>query len=132
VARAQPKLDWLDAARVQLNDDPAFRKLGSTDLSLGLSIGDERRLVVFEAFEITEIREIRPADLRDADILIEMSPRDWNAYLRKRGKGKGPTLLTLDLDDGVVSAADPLAQLKLARYNRTVQMFLDTGAALAA
>ena len=41
MARAKPKLDWLDAARAELNDDPGFRKLGSTDLVLGLALGDE-------------------------------------------------------------------------------------------
>ncbi len=132
MARAKPKLEWLEAAQTALNDDPAFRKLGSTDVVLGLELGDEARLVTFEAFEISGVREVPGLELRDADIVISMSPRDWNAYLRQRQKGRGPSLLTLDLEGGVVRAADPLARLKLARYNQSIQRFLDTGAALAA
>ena len=132
MARAKPKLEWLEAAQTALNDDPAFRKLGSTDVVLGLELGDEARLVTFEAFEISGVREVPGLELRDADIVISMSPRDWNAYLRQRQKGRGPSLLMLDLEGGVVRAADPLARLKLARYNQSIQRFLDTGAALAA
>lgn len=132
MAKAKPKLDWLDDVAQVLSEDREFRKLGSIDLTLGLSLGDEVRLVVFTAFEISDIREAAATDLRDADIVIEMSPKDWNVYLRQRQKGKGPSLLSLDLEGGVVSGADPLARVKLARYNLSVQKFLDTGAALAA
>ena len=93
MAKAKAKLEWLTAAREALNDDPAFRRLGSTDITLGLAIGDQARLVTFEAFEVTEIAEISAIDLRDADIVIEMSVKKWNAYLRQRAKGNGPSLL---------------------------------------
>jgi hypothetical protein len=130
VARAKPKLDWLEAARRELNEDPAYRKLGSTDLTLGLSIGDEIRLVVFEAFEIADI--VEGGDLRDADLVLEMTPRDWNAYLRQRARGRGPTLTSLDLDEQVFKAPSPLSGLLLPRYGLSLQAFVDTGARLAA
>ncbi len=130
MARAKPQLSWLDDARTELNQDSGYRKLGSTDLVLGLSLGDETRLVTFEAFEVGEITA--DVDLRDADLVVEMEPREWNAYLRKRARGKGPTLLTLDLDEGVVGAASPLARVKLERYNLSIQAFIDAGARLCA
>ncbi len=140
--KAQPNLDWLNAAGEQLNEDPGYRKLGSTDLTLGLAIGEECRLVVFEAFEISAVREIDDTDLRDADIVIRMSAKDWNAYLRNRKegnrkkgnrqKGRAATLLALDVDKAIVTGADPLKRNKLARYNLSIQAFLDAGAALAA
>ena len=86
MARAKPKLDWLHAARAALNDDPAFRALGSADMVLGLSLGDETRLVRFEAFEITDIQD--GGDLRDASLVLRMNPREWNAYLRQRARGR--------------------------------------------
>ena len=134
MAKAQPKLDWLDAARRALNDDPAFRKLGSVDVTLGLAIGDEARLVPFEAFEVGAIagEGDEQVDFRDADLVLEMTPKDWNAYLRQRARGQGPSLLTLDLADKVFRAADPLAALKLTRYSRSLQAFIDAGARLAA
>ena len=130
MARAQPKLDWLPAARSELNGDPAFRRLGSADLVLGLALGEEVRLVKFEAFEIGDI--VEGGDLRDADLILAMSPKDWNSYLRQRAKGAGPSLLSLDLDSGVFSGASPLARTLLPRYNLTLQAFIDTGARLAA
>ena len=132
--RATPRLDWLDAARHELNADPAFRKLGSTDVRLALAIGDVAKLVSFEAFEIAAVEDLEEADLRDADLVIRMSPKDWNAYLRKRARGAGPSLLTLDLETpgGIVGAANPLKKLLFERYNRSLQAFVDRGARLAA
>lgn len=132
MAKAQPKLDWLNAAREQLNVDPGYRKLGSTDVTLGLAIGGECRLVVFEAFTISAVRVIDDTELRDADIVIRMTPKAWNAYLRNRQKGRAASLLSLDIDKAVVTGADPLKRNKLARYNLSIQAFLDAGAALAA
>ena len=131
MARVKAHLDWLDDARSALNADPAFRKLGSADLKLGLSIGDDARIVTFAAFEITDVAEANPSDLRDADLVLEMAPNDWNAYLRQRAKGKGASVLSLDLEQHVVKPTTPLKRLLLERYNRTIQGFLDKGAALS-
>lgn len=130
MARAKPRLEWLEKARAALNADPAFRKLGSADVVLGLSLGDEVRLVKFEAFEIGEI--VEGGDLRDADLVLNLSPKDWNAYLRQRARDKGPSLLTLDQEEQVFEAANPLARNLLPRYNLSLQAFIDTGARLAA
>ncbi len=132
MAKAKANLEWLNAAREALNEDIGYRKLGSTDVTLGLSIGDEARLVVFEAFEIADIIEVSEMDLRDADIVLEMSVKDWNAYLRQRAKGKGRSLLSLDLDARVIAGRSPLDRLKLERYNLSLQAFIDKGAELAA
>ena len=132
MAKAQPNLGWLEDARAALNSNPDYRKLGSTDVVLGLWLGDEARLVRFEAFEVAEINEIPPVELRDADLVLTMSPKDWNAWLRKRKQGKGPSLLTLDLEEGVIAGASPLSRIKFERYNLSLQAFLDTGANLGA
>ena len=129
MARAKPKLDWLEAAQAEVNGDPAFRKLGSTDLVLGLALGEETRLVRFEAFEVTGIES--DVDLRDASLVLRMSPRDWNAYLKQRAAGRGPSLLTLDLEDDVFEAPSPLGRQLLPRYNLSLQAFIDTGARLS-
>ena len=125
------QLDWLPGAQAALNDDPAFRKLGSTDLVLGLKSGRAVRRVVFEAFEIASVDETDEAVLRDCEIVIEMTPRDWTNYLRRRAKGTGPTLMSLDLDRDIVRAANPLDQLKFDRYHLSLQALVDQGAQLA-
>jgi hypothetical protein len=132
MAKAKANLGWLERAQAEINSSAAFRKLGSADMTVGLAIGDELRLVTFEAFEVAGVTTVDANGLRDADIVIEMTAKDWNAYLRQRGKGRGPSLLALDLDADVVKSPSPLLRLKLERYNLTLQMFLDTGARLAA
>jgi hypothetical protein len=132
MARAKPNLDWLPDARAALNVDPAFRKLGSADFKLGLVLGDDARLVTFEAFEIAAISAADRADMRDADIVLEMAPKDWNAYLRQRGRSRAGSLLSLDLSQHLVKARSPVKRLMFERYNRTVQALLDKGAALTA
>lgn len=132
MARARANVAWMEDARTALNADPAFRRLGSTDLRLGLVFGGVARLVSFEAFQITAVTEADPADMRDADLVLEMAARDWNTYLRQRGRGRAVSLLALDLERPVISARTPLKRLLFERYNRSVQAFIDRGAALAA
>lgn len=131
MTKAKANLDWLPAAQATLNADPAFRKLGSADFKLGLVIGDDARLVVFEAFEIAEVAQANPADMRDADVVVEMPAKDWNAYLRQRGRAKTGSLLSLDVEQRLVRARNPLLRLNLERYNRTLQALLDQGAAMS-
>lgn len=126
------QLDWLPGAQASLNADPAFRKLGSTDLVLGLKAGRVVRRVVFEAFEITSVEELEEVALRDCEITIEMAPREWTNYLRRRAKGAGPTLVSLDLDRDIVRAANPLDRLKFDRYHLSLQALVDEGARLGA
>ena len=125
------QLDWLPGAQAALNGDPAFRKLGSTDLVLGLKSGRVVRRVVFEAFEIASVDETDEAALRDCELVIEMPPREWTNYLRRRAKGTGPTLVSLDLDRDIVRAGNPLDQLKFDRYHLSLQALVDQGAQLA-
>ena len=122
------QLDWLEAAADSLNEDPNFRKLGSTDLVLGLKAGRIVRIVTFEAFSITTVSTADETALRDCDLVIDMSPRDWTRYLRRLAKGTGPSLLSLDLDRDVVSAGSPLGQIKFQRYHLTLQALFDEGA----
>ncbi len=122
------QLDWLGPARDACNADPAFRKLGSTDLTLGVKSGRAVRIVTFEAFEVADVREAAETALRDCDVVIEMAPRDWTRYLQRRAKGTGPTLVSLDLDRGIVRAPDPLKRLKFERYHLSLQALVDQGA----
>lgn len=124
-------LDWLEKAQSAVNEDPEFRRLGSADMVVALRAGRVLKLVTFEAFEVSKVEDMDEADLRDAELVIDMPARDWTNYLKRRKKGRGPSLLSLDLDRGIVGAADPLNRLKFERYNRTLQLFVDTGAKLA-
>jgi hypothetical protein len=131
MSRGAEVFGWLAAAGEALGSDPAFRKLGSADFRLGLAAGSETRLVEFTAFGVAP-DAVQPADLRDADLVIEMTADAWRAYLDARAQGTGPSLLALDLDGPIVRAPDPARALLLERYNLSVQALVDCGARLAA
>jgi hypothetical protein len=132
MARSKVNFDVLKKAQTRLNKNSDFRKLGSTDVKLAIAVGDEARLVTFEAFEVSSIETLSVKDMRDAELILTMSLRNWNAYLKKCKRGQGPSLLSLDVQDNVISAVTPLAKLKLARYNKSLQAFIDACARYAA
>ena len=126
------QLDWVAPAAAALNADAAFRRLGSTDLMLGLESGRAACVVVFEAFAVGDVEEADAARLRDCDIVLAMTPRQWTDYLRRRAAGGGPSLVALDAGRAIVRAPNPLARLKFERYHLTLQALVDRGAAIAA
>jgi len=124
-----PSQRWLEAARARVNEDPAFRKLGSIDADVGIRAGKDVFLVRFEAFACTEARRTDPETLVDADYVLEMAPKEWKRYLAERREGRGPTLTELDLAHGVVKAHDARKRIEFLRHHLSVQAFLDAGAA---
>ena len=127
-----PQLDWLEGARQAVNDDPAYRKLGSADVVIGFKAGKTLRKVTLEAFEVGAIEVIGEDDLRDVELVIDMPPRDWTNYLKRRKKGTGPSLLSLDTDRDVVTSRNVLDKMKFERYHLSIQALVDKGAELAA
>ena len=125
------QLDWVAPAAAALNADAAFRQLGSTDLLLGLRSGRAARVVAFEAFAVAGVEEADEARLRDCDLVIEMTPRQWTDYLRRRAAGSGPSLVALDVARAIAGAPNPLARLKFERYHLSLQALVDRGAAIA-
>ena len=132
MARSKVDFSILKKAQTRINKDKAYKKLGTTDVKLAIAVGGEARLVTFEAFEVSTIEELPVEDMRDAELILTMGLRDWNGYLKKRKQGKGPSLLSLDLQSKVISAATPLAKVKLERYNKSLQAFMDACARYAA
>lgn len=126
------QLDWLEAAKAAVNANPEYRALGNADVVVAFKWGKAIRKVTLEAFEVGAIETIGEEDLRDAELVIEMSAQEWRRYLRRRGQGTGPSLLSLDLDKNVVRGRDPLDAMKFLRYHTSIQMLVDEGAALAA
>ena len=126
------QLDWLEDAKQAVNADPAYRRLGSADVVIGFKAGKTIRKVTLEAFEIGSIEPIEEDDLRDVELVIDMPARDWTNYLKRRGKGAGPSLLSLDLDRDIVRAPNVLDKVKFERYHLSIQALVDKGAELAA
>ena len=125
------QLDWVSDAARRLNADSALKKLGSTDLVLGLKAGGIAWIVVFQAFAIARAEQADDAQPRDCEVVVEMQPRQWTSYLRQRAAGRGLSLVAADVERGIVRAKDPLARLKFERYHLSIQALVDRGATVA-
>tara|TARA_Y100000815_G_scaffold80232_1_gene69369 strand:+ start:109 stop:555 length:447 start_codon:yes stop_codon:yes gene_type:complete len=133
-----PSVEWFQALQQLVNVDPEFRRLGSIDAAMGVKVGSRVFVVVFEAFECTEVRDGSEADLDDLDFYLELSEGDWRELVENTkangGADRRHTLNTLDL-----TAADGLAQNATGdqlrgdiffRVNESLQYFFDQAAKL--
>jgi len=133
-----PSVEWFQALQQLVNVDPEFRRLGSIDAAMGVKVGSRVFVVVFEAFECTEVRDGSEADLDDLDFYLELSEADWRELVENTkangGADRRHTLNTLDLtaNDGLAQNAtgDQLRGDIFFRVNESLQYFFDQAAKL--
>ena len=133
-----PSVEWFQGLQQMVNGDPEFRRLGSIDAAMGVKVGSRVFVVMFEAFECTDVREGNVADLDDLDFYLELSEADWQDLIENTkangGADRRHTLNTLDLtsDDGFAQNAtgDQLRGDIFFRVNESLQYFFDLAAKL--
>ena len=54
-----PSVEWFNAIRQIVNDDPGYKHIGTCDATVGIKIPDLQKyyLLTFEAFEVSDVRE---------------------------------------------------------------------------
>ena len=122
---------WLKAAASAVNEDPAFRDLGSVDVAMGIKVASNAFIVTFSGFSCHDVKKVKVSELRDADFVVEMNDKQWEKFLKGRKSGKGLTLTELDHVESVVKAGNPRDRLDYLRYHLSLQAFLDAGAKAA-
>lgn len=122
---------WLKTAQTAVNDDPAFRKLGSIDVAVGIKVAGSAFIVTFSGFSCHGVSKVKVSELRDADVVVEMTQAQWDAFLAGRKSGKGVTLTELDQVESVIKAGSPRDRLDYLRYHLSLQAFFDAGALAA-
>ena len=133
---AFPSLAWFEELRRLVNDDPAYRQIGTVDASMGVKVGDEVFVVTFEAFECSSVRSGNEYDLINVDFFIEMESAAWRAMLENiranGGAEAGQTLVSLDMLNEISTNAtgDQLRADMFFRYNQSLQHFFDLSANL--
>ena len=133
---AFPSLAWFEELRRLVNDDPAYRRIGTVDASMGVKVGDEVFVVTFEAFECSSVRSGNEYDLINVDFFIEMESDAWRAMLENikanGGADAGQTLVSLDMLNEISTNAtgDQLRADMFFRYNQSLQHFFDLSANL--
>ena len=121
----QLSIERLKSAQSVVNASDAFRDLGSVDVTVAMESGEAAFLATFRAFGCGEVREIDRAETRDGDFVIEMTPGEWRDYLAARRSGVGKSLAELDLESGIVRAANPRKKQNFFRYHQSLQLFID-------
>ena len=78
-----PSVEWFEAVRQVFNSEDQYQTAGggSCDAIVGLKIGDEIYVLVFEGFECSSAREAGEDDLYEADFYLEMTPDEWREML---------------------------------------------------
>ena len=131
-----PSLVWFEELRRMVNDDPAYRQIGTVDASMGIKIGDEVFVITFEAFDCSGVRAGNEYDLINVDFFIEMDWDAWKTMLEdikaNGGAGAGQTLVSLDMLNEISTNAtgDQLRADMFFRYNQSLQHFFDLSASL--
>lgn len=115
----------LKSAQSAVNASDAFRALGSVDVKVAMASGKSAFLATFRAFGCADVRKIDPAEVRDGDFTIEMTPPEWRDYLAERRSGNGRSLAELDLERGIVKAVNPRKKQDFYRYHQSLQQFVD-------
>ena len=131
-----PSLGWFEALQKLVNDDPAYRQIGTVDAAMGVKVADEVFVVTFEAFECRSVRAGNEYDLINVDFFIEMEPNAWRTMLeniKANGAAEaGQTLVSLDMLHEISTNAtgDQLRADMFFRYNQSLQHFFDLSANL--
>ncbi|HVA82181.1 MAG TPA: hypothetical protein VNF29_14740 [Candidatus Binataceae bacterium] len=132
-----PSVEWFEALRNLVNNDPAYVHLGTCDAEVGVHIPDLRKcyLITFEVFECTGVREITPQELAHADFWLEMDYARWREMIENIRVTIGHPDSRHSLNTLNYALAQPLARgadgLKLDlfyRFNQSFQHFFNSAA----
>ena len=131
-----PSLEWFEGVKDLVNQDEAFRRLGTVDTKVGVKVGDRVYELAFEAFECAGVREIGEDDLRNCDFWLEQEPEAWEEMInniQRNGKADlSHTLNTIDLSirDGFARSYDGYRRDAFYRFNQSLQHFFDSSGSL--
>ncbi len=133
-----PSVEWFQGLQELVNGDPEYRRIGSVDAVMGVSVGERVFMITFEAFECLEVKEGTEYDLIDADFFLNMTIDQWqDLIINTKENGAADlthTLNTLDLmiEGGISNNAtgDQLRADIFFRVNQSLQHFFDSSARL--
>jgi hypothetical protein len=129
-----PSLEWFEALRDIVNNDPAFRDSGTIDLVMGVDVGGQAFKIVFDAWEVAEVATLDDPDSDDLDFVLRMPADNWRDLIQNiQQHGKADlhhTLNTLDLEneDNLAQGPDYHRRDKFYRFNQSLQDFFDASA----
>jgi hypothetical protein len=128
-----PSVDWFNAIKSIVNQDEGYKRIGTCDSEVGVKIPDLQKYykIIFEAFEVADIRETDEADAENADFWLQMPYAHWKEMIENiKANGKADlhhTLNTIDMEDpdGLARSNDGYRRDAFYRFNQTFQYFFD-------
>ncbi len=132
-----PSVEWFEALRDTVQDDPHWRDFGMMDCAMGVNVGDTTIKLVFDGYEIPEIADISSsANSEDLDFTLVMPEARWREMLENiRSNGSADlhhTLNTIDLEspEELAKGEDYTRRDLFYRFNQTLQDFFDASSAV--
>ena len=129
-----PSVDYFRALADLLNASDSFRRLGTCDSEIGVEVDGRFFEIDFEAFEVTNIREIDAARAEELDFYLSQPLDDWKAMLQDiKTNGRAThdfTLNSLDLrsETEFARGKDYHRRDAFYRFNQTFQEYFDMAA----
>ncbi len=131
-----PSLEWFQALRDIINEDDAYRRIGTCDAVVGVKVPGQQKyfLLPFEAFELLEVKEVSESEAEDSDFWLEMPYERWQEMIKNISDNSKAdlhhTLNTIDLEDpeGFARSHDGYRRDTFYRFNQSFQHFFDSSA----
>ena len=134
---AFPSVDWFEALRDRVLDDPEWRAFGMMDCAMGVNVGERTIKVVFDGFDIPEIADVSEAPAEaDLDFTLVMTEARWREMIENiQSNGHADlhhTLNTIDLEspEELAKGEDYNRRDLFYRFNQTLQDFFDASSSL--
>lgn len=129
-----PSVEWFRAVADLVNQDPAYRKLGTCDAKMGVQVGERLFEIDFEAYEVVDVKELDPGQPHDLDFTLVLPYEGWKEMIeniRQNGRADlSHTLNSIDLaaPEEFARSDDYYRRDLFYRYNQSLQHFFDTSA----
>lgn len=129
-----PSTDYFQSLAKLLNESDSFKRLGTCDCEMGVQVGERIWEVDFEAFEVSQIREINAERAAALDFVLVQPPEAWKAMIEDiEANGRAThdfTLNSLDLrsETEFARGKDYHRRDAFYRFNQTLQDYFDMSA----
>jgi hypothetical protein len=131
-----PSVEWFKAVSDIVNNDPGYKHIGTCDTTMGLKVPDLQKyyLLTFEAFEVSDVKEVSETDAENTDFWMEMPYAKWREMIENiKANGRADlnhTLNTIDLEEpeGLARSHDGYRRDAFYRFNQSFQYFFDVSA----
>ncbi|PWB43817.1 MAG: hypothetical protein C3F10_10310 [Dehalococcoidia bacterium] len=127
-------MEWFKTAADLLNKSDSFKRLGTCDSAMGVQVDNKYYEIDFEAFEISDVKEIDARRAEELDFVLVQSLDGWKAMLddiKAHGRATHEyTLNSLDLrsSEEFARGKDYHRRDAFYRFNQTFQEYFDISA----